>query len=229
MHRTAPLVCQHLENIRRDAIKQYQDVIRHYVRHRQGIYALHRKGKLYYVGLASDLYWRLKQHLEDHHANSWDRFSVYLTIGDAHLKELESLILRIAKPAGNKVSGKIGRSENLRRRLAKDIKAIQKRELYGIIGKVVIVGTTKTKPNDAGRIPALQTFVTAPMRLRATYKGKTYSAKVRRDGTIRFNKETFTSPSSAAFSLVRHGVDGWYFWRYERAPGDWVRLLELRK
>jgi len=47
-----PLVCQHLENISRDALKTYLDVIRDYVRHRQGVYALYRRTKLYYVGLA---------------------------------------------------------------------------------------------------------------------------------------------------------------------------------
>src|SRR5436189_827854 len=105
MRRRRSLVCQHLENISRKALEKYQDVIKDYVRHRQGVYALYRKEKLYYVGLAGDLRWRLKQHLKDHHGQSWDRFSVYLTIGDQHLKELECLILRITKPRGNKVKG----------------------------------------------------------------------------------------------------------------------------
>lgn len=95
MARRTPLVCQHLENISRHALEQYQDIIRDYVRHRQGVYALYRRGKLYYVGLASNLRSRLAHHLKDRHGDSWDRFSVYLTIGDSHLRELESLILQI--------------------------------------------------------------------------------------------------------------------------------------
>ena len=55
MAKRAQLVCQHLENISSDALDKYQDVIRSYVRSRQGIYALYRKNKLYYVGLAGNL------------------------------------------------------------------------------------------------------------------------------------------------------------------------------
>jgi hypothetical protein len=28
---------------------------------------------------------------------------------------------------------------------------------------------------------------------------------------------------------TKYTVDGWGFWKYERAPGDRVRLSELRK
>ena len=101
MAKRAALVTQHLEMISRNLLDKYQDVIRQYVRGRHGIYALYNNGKLYYVGLASNLRNRLRHHLNDRHGQSWDRFSVYLTIGDSHMKELESLFLRIFKPAGN--------------------------------------------------------------------------------------------------------------------------------
>ena len=52
MAKRAQLVSQHLENISHEALSKYQDVIRSYVRGRQGIYALYRKNELYYVGLA---------------------------------------------------------------------------------------------------------------------------------------------------------------------------------
>ena len=38
------LVCQHWENISR---KAFEAIIRQYVRHRQGVYALYRRNKLY--------------------------------------------------------------------------------------------------------------------------------------------------------------------------------------
>src|SRR3974377_2033648 len=98
MPKSPQLVCQHLENISRDALEKYQDIVRRYVLHRQGVYALYRRGKLYYVGLSSDLRCRLNKHLKDRHEHSWDRFSVYLTIGSRHLRELESLLLRVFKP-----------------------------------------------------------------------------------------------------------------------------------
>jgi hypothetical protein len=93
MPRRKPLVTQHLEKISRDALEKYQDIVKGFVRSRQGVYALYRGDKLYYVGLASNLRNRLRHHLKDRHGQAWDRFSVYLTIGDGHLKELESLIL----------------------------------------------------------------------------------------------------------------------------------------
>jgi hypothetical protein len=101
MRRKTSLVSQYLENISRQALEKYQDIIRGYARRRPGVYALFRRGRLYYVGLASNLRSRLQMHLRDRHSGSWDRFSIYLTIGDSHLKELESMILRIVKPQGN--------------------------------------------------------------------------------------------------------------------------------
>ena len=135
MARQSQLVCQHLENISHDALSKYQNVIRSYVRGRQGIYALYRKNELYYVGLASNLRNRLKHHLRDRHRELWDRFSIYLTIGDSHLKELESLILRTIKPSGNHQSGKFIKSENLRNRLSRDLRAQQRQELDWVIGR----------------------------------------------------------------------------------------------
>jgi hypothetical protein len=89
MVRYQPLVCQHLERLSRDVLGKYKDIIREYVRRRHGVYALYRGNRLYYVGLASNLRSRLNSHLRDRHANTWDHFSVYLTVGDEHLAELE--------------------------------------------------------------------------------------------------------------------------------------------
>jgi hypothetical protein len=80
-----PLVTQYLETISGTALDKYQKVIRDYVKRRHGIYALYRRDRLYYVGLATNLRNRLNHHLKDKHKGRWDRFSVYLTIGDTHL------------------------------------------------------------------------------------------------------------------------------------------------
>ena len=65
MPKTPQLVCQHLENISREGLEQYQDIIREYVSRRQGVYALYHDDDLYYVGLASDLSTLPKTHLGD--------------------------------------------------------------------------------------------------------------------------------------------------------------------
>lgn len=45
------LVFQHLENVSRDALEKHQKIFKQYVRRRNGVYALCRKEKLYYVAL----------------------------------------------------------------------------------------------------------------------------------------------------------------------------------
>ena len=129
MAKHKPLVSQYLETISGTALDKYQRIIRVYVRHRYGVYALYRRDKLYYVGLARNLRNRLKHHLKDKHRGHWDRFSVYLTIGDSHLKELESLILRILRPTGNTQKGKFAKADDLKKRLARDMKQYYQREV----------------------------------------------------------------------------------------------------
>jgi hypothetical protein len=229
MAKRTPLVCQQLENISRQALEKYQDIIRRHVRRRQGVYALYRRGKLQYVGLASNLRSRLGHHLRDRHQDSWDRFSVYLTIGDTHLKELEALILRIVKPAGNKVKGKFAKCEDIRKKFARQVRQRQRNELRSLLGKGVAEEARKEEVEELRR-PVMASYVNTPMKLRALFKGKTIAAGVRRDGLIRFKGKFYTSPSlAAAAACKRRTCNGWTFWRYERAPGDWVHLNELRK
>jgi hypothetical protein len=230
-HRRSSLVCQHLENISRDVLEKYQANIRDYVRLRHGVYALYRRGKLYYVGLAGNLRSRLKTHLKDRHGESWDRFSVYLTIGDSHMKELESLILRMVKPAGNRMAGKFARSEDLRKALARDIRKRLRTEVSDLFGrrKVPDNGPKIAPRRKKGRTPVLAPYVRQRLKLLARHRGKRVIARVRRDGTIRYGGKLFTSPSLAAVAACHRPMNGWTFWTYERAPGDWVSLNELRK
>jgi len=230
MKKRAQLVCQHLENISREALERNPEIIYQYVRGRQGVYVLYRRGKLYYVGLATNLRNRLKHHLKDRHGHSWDRFSVYLTIGDYHLRELEALILRTVKPAGNKQKGKFARSEDLHRRFRRD----SKRNALAQIDELFIeYRSPRQRLNElekSGHKTVLMEYISGPMKLRAFFKGKKLTARVRRNGTIRFAGKIYTSPSVAGAAAVkRRSCNGWTFWEYERAPGDWVKLDKLRK
>lgn len=211
MPRRTHLVCEYLENISRDLLEKYQAVIRCYVRRRHGVYALYRRGRLYYVGLASNLRSRLGTHLKDRHGDSWDRFSVYLTIGDSHLRELESIILRIVQPKGNKQKGGFPRAEDLQRRLKRDIHASQEMELVGLLGRPAkLIQEKNDSGTPAGRRPVLASYITAPLRLRARHKGKILRAVVRRDGRIRFGGTVYDSPSlaGAAQSNAGPATDG---------------------
>jgi|SRR5579871_511518 len=220
-------VCEHLENISRKALERNQEIIRKYVRRRHGVYALYRRGKLYYVGLATNLRNRLKTHLKDRHAESWDRFSVYLTIGDSHLRELEALALRIMRPVGNSIKGRLSGSEDLRPRLTRDIKEHHRLDLFEIIGRSA--KPVKDDKEDAGPRPPLAAYIERPANLRAHHRGKTISARVRRDGWIRYDGELYKSPSAAGTACRGKPTNGWVFWKYERARGDWVVLDELRR
>jgi len=242
--KSSQFVFQHLENISRDALEQYQKLIKQYVHRQSGVYALYNKNKLNYVGLASNLNSRLKHHLKDRHADTWDRFSVYLTQGDSHLREIEALLLRIASPKGNKQMGKLKRSENLKKRFGKDINVYHKHIYHDMFtdeteeDEYKPIKVTK-KDNNGDRKPALASYVRKRMHIRFEYKGHRYVAHVRRDGTITFGSEShrakqlmghvYTSPSLAAMAATRKPNNGWTSWRYERKPGEWVLINELRK
>lgn len=228
--RKGQLVCQHLENISRKALENYQKIIKEYVKGRHGVYALYRNNNLYYVGLASNLRNRLTTHLRDRHAETWDSFSVYLTIKDSHLRELETLILKITSPKGNRQSGKFIESQDLKPLFKKKISKAQQKELASLLGVKKEKKTEKKEIKKVkGRKPILAPYSNKRFRIRFKYKGKMYKATVRKDGTIFYNKELYNSPSLAAKAVVNRSANGWRAWQYERAPGDWVSLDVLRK
>jgi len=231
--RGVTLVSQYLEKISGEALEEYQAIFRDIARRRNGVYALYRKDRLYYVGLARDLRGRLKTHLRDRHSRRWDRFSIYLTIGDDHTRELESLVMRIAQPAGNRQLGKFPRAQNLRREFAKRIRDLNKYHLDFMLGRQspkVAASKKRRRKKGQPRQPVMSRWISKPLKLRATFKDRVLKARVRRDGRITFRRETFNSPSIAARRAIgrKRAVNGWSFWLYERAPGDWAKLNELR-
>lgn len=229
MPKHVQLVCQHLERIPRVVLVQIQPIIREYVRGRNGVYALYSGRKLYYVGLARDLKRRLKSHLKNKHANSWDSFSIYLTIGDKHLRELESLVLRIVRPSGNSQLAKFLRSENLQKRFKRDLKVHFASQMAAMLGWNGHAAPKAKSTSALKRGAVLAQYVKHSFGLRATVKGRTIKARVRRNGTIRCGTRIYNSPSQAARAVVKSSCNGWTFWRYQRAPGEWVKLRELKR
>lgn len=91
-----------------------------------GIYALYKDEKLYYVGLATNAFNRIKNHLKGRKQNKWNNFSIFLVKNGRYLKDIETSVIRIAKPKGNKLQGKIHEHNNLKRALRNSIKEKKK-------------------------------------------------------------------------------------------------------
>jgi hypothetical protein len=223
------LVCQHLENISRDALEKHQEIIRNYVKGKHGIYALFRKGRLSYVGLASDLRNRLKTHLHDHHAETWDRFSIYLTVNSEHLRDLEALVIKIATPAGNKKPGTFSKSQNINRQFETDMKNKQHIEMDHLFGrKPKSPSLPKKKVSVTRKESGLAAYVKLPLKIRMTYKGKLYKATVKKDGTIFYKRNIYNSPSMAAVAIKGRASNGWVNWKYQNSSSEWVLIDTLR-
>jgi hypothetical protein len=80
-----------------------------------GVYALYKGEKLYYVGLAKDLYNRLRSHTKNRHKGKWDGFAIFRVRRVRYLKDMETLLLQIAQPPGNLLSGHLHRDADLTR------------------------------------------------------------------------------------------------------------------
>jgi hypothetical protein len=223
------LLLQHLEDISWRILDDYPEVIRDMIRGRSGIYALYRRGKLYYVGLARNLMARLSQHLKDRHGGSWDRFSVYLTKQDDHMKELEALLLRIVNPAGNRQGGRFAASENLLSHLNRCMKERDADRRAELIGGWIAKRHRRIKAARGKGSEALAGAVERRTQLRGYRKGWEYFAILRKDGKVRYDGRTFDSPSAAAKAALGRSANGWSFWRYRNDKGQWVPLKELRK
>ena len=236
--RRTRLVIQHLEGIAGAALDEYPEVLKEFIRGRNGVYALYKKERLYYVGLARNLRSRLRHHLRDRHAGRWDRFSIYLTEGDEHLKELESLVLRIAEPRGNRVTGKFLASEDLKRTFKRRLKESWARKFEDMTDWAEPEPQQKPKRSKEGG-NELAKYVDKRFHIRLRHKGKQYVAHVLRDGRIVFARESpvtstvrkakYPSPSAAAAAVTGHTMNGWAVWHFWSTEGELVPLDALRK
>ncbi len=225
--RREALVHQHLENVSRDLLEQHPDVVRQFIGRNAGIYALYNKEKLYYVGLATALRGRLRAHVKNRHGSSWDRFSIYLTIKDQHLREIEALLLRIANPIGAKQRGKLAQSKDMRRGIARAIRDKQYSEVSSLFGRETT--PVQNLQRADGVDSELHRLLPQGGRLRGTLKGKIFRARVQPNGKIRYNGEFYKSLSVAASAAVKRPTNGWWFWQVERGRRNWVRLNKIRR
>jgi len=198
------------------------------IKRRAGVYALYKQDSLYYVGLASNLMGRLKTHLRDRHHGSWDRFSVYLTLRDDHIKELESLLLRIVAPQGNKQRGKFVKSQNLHPLLNKLVIEHDKDHRAELMGGRVALQRQRAKGRKAKGKGALKGLVNRRIPLKAWRDGYEYTASLRKDGMIGYDGQLYDSPNAAAGAALGKPAGGRGFWRFKDKNGDWVSLRKLK-
>lgn len=224
------LCVEHMENVSWRVLADYAKVAREMLRGRHGIYALYRREKLYYVGLARSLMGRVNHHLRDRHRGAWDRFSMYLTVSPRHIRELEALIVRIASPPSNKQTGRLKGASDLRKQLNQRIKDYHDDQRALLLGGDVARARRRRKARRGHDSRALAGAVERPTQLRGVYKGKVYKARLRRDGQISFGGHLYATPASAARAALGRGRNGWYFWQIRLSKrGPWQRLRALRK
>src|SRR5580693_574812 len=115
------LVKSYAEKLNADLLEVYRDTVKSVLGRKSGIYVLSQDGKPYYVGLASKLRSRVANHLKDRHKGKWDRFSFYAIGKKKYLKDIETILIRVADPDGNGQWGTFGRNRNIAKRLRREI------------------------------------------------------------------------------------------------------------
>ncbi|MEM5854309.1 MAG: GIY-YIG nuclease family protein [Candidatus Aenigmatarchaeota archaeon] len=91
----------------------FEEKLKELMKGYSGIYALYKRDELYYVGLTKNLHGRIKWHLRDRHVGKWDKFVIFRIKKIRYLKDIETLIVNIAEPKGNRVRGKVPKDYNL--------------------------------------------------------------------------------------------------------------------
>lgn len=231
IRRPRKLLLGYLERVSSKVFSDFPGELTALVGKQHGVYALYKGKRLYYVGLASNLRGRIRHHLRDKHAKRWDKFSLYLVRKADHIKELETLILRISNPKGTVKKGRLPHAVNLGSELRAQIRAAQEGQLTDLFGAIERTQRRRKrrKTSRRKRQPTLAPYVKRRFKIRATHKGKSYEATVRADGTINLDGTLYNSPSMAGKGAIGRGIDGWLFWRFKNKEGQWVRLDELRK
>ena len=203
------IITKKLQNIGISALENYSFLLTELIAEQPGIYALYKGDDLYYIGKAVDLKRRLSQHLKDRHHKKWDKFSLFIVNNEKHTEDLESLLITICEPKGNRQRPR-GKAVNLETDFKKRIDTYRKEQ------DALLFGRRRTKENRR----------TIPLQV--VYKGKKYTAKLLPDGTIIYNKQTFSSPSAAGrFVTGKVASNGLTFWKAKDKKGNLVPLKKL--
>ena len=222
------LVVHRLENVSKVVFRKHYNLITALVGSSPGVYALYDGSELYYVGRSTELRKRVRHHLRDRHLASWTHFSLYLVRKASHISEIESLLVRIANPKGNRTIPRGKASSTMLKKLRSMVREKQKEdfeEMFGVREARAKRGTRRVSSRRKG----LKGLVQKRTRLYRTYKGREYRATLSPTGIIRVGNMSFTTPTAAAAKIVRRRtVNGWNFWYIRDSSGDWVKLCDYK-
>lgn len=96
-----------------------------------GIYALYRKNSLYYVGLTTNLFGRVRHHLRDRHKGKWDHFVIARIKKVNYLKDIETLLTHLMDLPGNRVKGHVPKDGDINR-ILRQILSVHTKEIREI-------------------------------------------------------------------------------------------------
>jgi hypothetical protein len=211
--------------------KRYASSIEDLIGDSHGIYALYDGPDLYYVGKSTDLRQRVGAHLRDRLLANWTHFSLYLVRNADHLQDIESLVVRIAKPKGNRATPGGKGISALLRKLKASVRERQREDWAELFGRGM---AHEPRPDSPGRKAAqtraaLKGLVSRPAALYHRYMGKEYQAHLSPSGTVTLNGKRYKSPTAAAKAVAGgSSVNGWRFWYIKDSAGEWVTLSEYR-
>lgn len=114
-----------LDNVKREYFDVIKRELKNALKNCSGIYALYKRDKLVYVGLATNMYWRMKGHSKAKRFD-WDKASLFIIPNLKYLRDVETAIVRIAKPKYNAIKGRVKDEHYLERVLNRLVKAKQK-------------------------------------------------------------------------------------------------------
>lgn len=121
--------------------------------------------------------------------------------------------------------------------IAVDLEAEQVHSDDQVIGSAAQSGGEETKTEQVrsyGKRVLIKDLLEAGLiyegdNWRFLCKGEVTWGRVVGNGQVEVNGKLFPNPSRAAQGLMKGGVNGWYYWHYKDAGGNWHRIEELRK
>jgi len=222
--RSKGLVTQVLENLSRDIFVKYHKQINDLIASSPGIYALYNRNKLYYVGKSTDLRRRVKKHLKDKHLANWTHFSLYLVKKVDYIHDIESLVIRIANPKGNRVIPRGKKYKSLLKKLRRLIKEKQKEEFKKLFGERKHETKLIRKQKNLKSFDKLNKLINRKKGLYKQYKGKLYRATLYTTGIIKVKNKKFNSLSAAAKFITKKKVNGWRWWKIKDKNGKFLTI-----